>query len=224
MIKDQLLIIGDIAGRYNELMALLELAKERHGEFTTISVGDLVDRGPDSKKVLEHFMTAPDTFCVKGNHEDLMYDHCSDECRYEQKYRWNVWVGNGGKETITSYRDEKGDSVIPVEHITFLKELPVYIRTEGVIVTHAPINPSVPLDKWLGWDTMSEYGPCWNRGRTKRIEGVLQVHGHNAGRKVTMKSDDRGVHTVNVDTSKGEILSGLLWPSMEIVQVKYETT
>ena len=65
-------IIGDIAGRYDELMLLL--AKMPEADLI-VSVGDMVDRGPKSKEVIEFFMTNPKAYAIYGNHESMMYEH-----------------------------------------------------------------------------------------------------------------------------------------------------
>jgi predicted phosphodiesterase len=67
-IKDKFIIIGDIHGCYNEFMQLLEKCGYQDGD-TVISVGDLIDRGPYSRKVLEWFRMN-DGFVVEGNHDN----------------------------------------------------------------------------------------------------------------------------------------------------------
>ena len=68
-------IIGDIAGRFDELMLLLAKMPEAD---KVILVGDMVDRGPKSKEVIEWAMNNPNVIAIKGNHEDMMVDFCED--------------------------------------------------------------------------------------------------------------------------------------------------
>ena len=63
------LIIGDIHGCYDELQALLDLVGPDEDD-DILAVGDLVDRGPDSLRVLEFFRDHPRASSLLGNHED----------------------------------------------------------------------------------------------------------------------------------------------------------
>ena len=230
--KDQILIIGDIAGRYNELQKLLELATKKFGEYSVIGVGDLVDRGSDSDKVVEHFMSMPDTYATRGNHEDMMIDYLKaydlgETPEYNKAYGWGVWLGNGGKATLRSYADTDGDVSVPPKHFDYLNGLPLFIEHEDdhgkIIITHAPIHPVFGLEKLKEMPAIHNFSLCWNRGTCRRIPGIdMQFHGHNAIRNVQFFSDKLGSFAVDVDTSRGEILTGMLWPTMEIVQVPYE--
>ena len=62
-------IISDIAGNYKTLMALLEKMPQ---DEEIISVGDMVDRGPRSKEVIEFFMNNENATAIMGNHEHMM--------------------------------------------------------------------------------------------------------------------------------------------------------
>ncbi len=67
-INDQYIIVGDIHGCYDEFQELLKKCNYQYGN-TVISVGDLIDRGPESRKVLEWFRLN-DGFVVEGNHDN----------------------------------------------------------------------------------------------------------------------------------------------------------
>src|SRR5712671_671774 len=76
---------------------------------TIIALGDYVDRGPQSRQVIEKLMDwgSPDLklVCLKGNHEDIMWQ-C---CRQASKAVW--WMHNGGGATLISYGQNYGDIV-----------------------------------------------------------------------------------------------------------------
>lgn len=227
----QVLIIGDIAGRFNELMSLLKIATEKHEVQSIVAVGDLVDRGPDSNKVVDFFMNTSDTYVVKGNHEDMMVDYIDSvnegvRSKYAEEFGWEVWLGNGGNETLKSYGHD-GVPDVPKGHVDFLANLPLYIEHETdegkILITHAPISSRISFDELKTTDTAEDYSLCWNRESAMRIEGVnMQFHGHNAVKSHVFFNDDLGPYAVNIDTSRGNKLTGILWPSMEVFQVPNE--
>lgn len=86
-------IVGDIAGNYKTLQALL--AKMPPG--VPISVGDMVDRGPASKQVLDFFKASG--MAVLANHEHMMLHEYQGKRTYEP----GIWLLNGGHATMTSF-------------------------------------------------------------------------------------------------------------------------
>lgn len=108
-------VLGDIAGQFETLEALVK--KLPSGEI--MSVGDMVDRGPDSKLVLDFFM---DHKALLGNHEHLMLDafeisenllkHGANKTNYKNilieknissYYQPGLWFQNGGYHTLMSF-------------------------------------------------------------------------------------------------------------------------
>ena len=75
-------VIADLHGRFDLLeMALVCIAKRAEPPATLVTLGDYVDRGPDSRKIIERLMAGlgPDGWrliCLKGNHEDIMWQTC----------------------------------------------------------------------------------------------------------------------------------------------------
>lgn len=94
-------IIPDIAGRFNEFKSIWNSCKSK--DF--ILLGDLIDRGPNSKEVLD-FVMMNNIQCVFANHEHIMIDFYK-ELNYYKKY---VWFYNGGVETLLSFRDKTNES------------------------------------------------------------------------------------------------------------------
>jgi len=88
--NDRHLIIGDQHGRYDILMALLDKANYDPAKDILYSVGDMIDRGPDSVKMVEFFQQER-CYAVKGNHELMMMDT-----------EWSeTWLNNGGLVCLT---------------------------------------------------------------------------------------------------------------------------
>ena len=83
-------IISDIAGNFDALLRLLT----KMPDDEVISLGDMVDRGPDSKAVINWFMS--NGRAVIGNHEHMMLDHCRQTGFYEK----GMWELNGGDATL----------------------------------------------------------------------------------------------------------------------------
>lgn len=200
-------IIGDIAGRYDELIKLL--AKMPEADLV-LSVGDMVDRGKDSKKVIEFFMTHPHAEAIYGNHEDMMVEGI-------KKGNSRDWLYNGGHATLESYKDASGKPVVPPEHIAWLEKRPMYFQTDDLFVSHAPVTSlkNVPKDPY-GRD----YFFVWNRYEPSKPQKKYMIHGHN-GRFRLYKWGDSTEYGMCIDNShKGE-LTGVHWPTKEIFTQKF---
>lgn len=104
-----IIIIGDIHGSYKTLMALI--AKFPPG-IPIVFVGDLVDRGPDSRRVVQ-FIIENGHECVKGNHEQMMINHVDDTTPPEWKGQWSDFERNGGEATLKSYENFPEDLKAP---------------------------------------------------------------------------------------------------------------
>lgn len=210
-------IVGDVAGRFTELMLLL--AKMPAAD-KTILLGDMMDRGDQSKQVIEWAMNNPDVIAIKGNHEDMMIDFWENTKRYEE----GIWVMNGGNTTIRSYdcllypgkpsNEHLIRDYIPKEHIEWLKNLPIFFKdfsdSDGLFVSHAPWNGSFALGNYK-----SEEDALWNRYKPHDHEGVFQIFGHNSSLK------QYGNHAICIDNSSKRVLTGIHWPTKQIFEVDY---
>ena len=131
--------IGDIHGCAAALKA--ELAAIRPCEQDTIvALGDYVDRGPDSRGVIDCLIALVDRCEVVpllGNHELMMLQAMQDE------ETMSFWRTCGGAATIASY----GGSLenLPLEHLVFLRGLRLYHETEGFLFVHANYDPGLSL-------------------------------------------------------------------------------
>lgn len=209
-------IIGDIAGRYDELMLLLNKMPEAD---LVIAVGDLVDRGPKSKQVIEWFMANQDkAIAIYGNHEDMMVNYCKDPDEWQNR---SMWLHNGGKATLKSYENEKGFADVPVEVIEWLEKCPTWWKNDQLLVSHCPILGDMeagdlpdPLDH-------NQHYFIWNRIPPYKRENysLFHVYGHNGEHRE--HSDDMGTYATCIDNSfRGELM-GMSWPSKEIFRQSY---
>ncbi len=203
-----MLILGDIAGQYKTLLALLKQCPNEE----PISVGDMVDRGPDSKSVLDFFMS--NGRAILGNHEAMMLDSFLSG-------DFSNWLkrGNGGTETLLSFdihdypTEEQADLIDP--YLDWLDNLPLFIREPGLIITHAPIPEHIEPSNKLCGEYLDDF--IWNRSPPIERTGEFQVFGHNGRWGLTYFQD----FAVCLDTSAQNILTAMEWPSRKIYQQPY---
>ncbi len=118
---------------------------------TVVTLGDYVDRGPDSRRIIEKLMGGLGhegwrMICLKGNHEDIMWQTCLGivpECDW--------WLTNGGGATLISYGQKTGDqadvTVVPDEHLRWIERLPLIQIDKNRIFVHASVDPDLSLDE-----------------------------------------------------------------------------
>jgi serine/threonine protein phosphatase 1 len=132
------LVIGDIHGKLSLLNQLLEEIAYTAGTDRLIFIGDLVDRGEDSRGVVQRVMdlqqASPDlVVCLRGNHEAMMIDALSSESEEKSE----LWYFNGGVETMQSYTNDQGEVDFPQEHFEFLSSRPTWFEDNHAIYVHA---------------------------------------------------------------------------------------
>lgn len=143
------LAIGDIHGCYTSLTTLLSLVAPV-AEDQIIFLGDYVDRGPDSRGVIELLISdsikAKIVF-LRGNHEVMMLDARADPMDARN------WIGCGGFETVLSYgMKTTGDWVaaVPETHWQFLQKTCPWFETEKNIYVHGGAEPTLDMPKQRG--------------------------------------------------------------------------
>lgn len=209
-------IICDIAGRIETFKSLL--TKLPPGQI--LSVGDMVDRGPGSKQVLDWFM-AGNGLAIKGNHEDMFLDFIHGS----KHYGTDNYLRNGGGATLKSFGPNLGGKTsitydemrgwVPAEYVNFLANLPYSYEAPGLLVTHAPLPAYMePKDAAAGGENV-----MWNRNPPKRHDGILQVFGHNW--QFERYEDANGLYAMCIDSSGDKKLTCLTWPDMTITQVDW---
>ena len=211
--------IGDIHGQIDMLRAAHDrIAADRAREGTPdaplIHLGDLCDRGPDSRGVIQYLMDgmaqgAPWTV-IKGNHDRMFHRFIDDATHHEARLHEGLtWRHQrlGGLTTLASYgvdgderrsaADIAADMVdaIPQAHRDFLVSRPLTYQTDDLFLAHAGVRPGVPLDQqaeedlvWIRHDFLPD----------TRDYGPLVVHGHT----VTDAPEHAG-NRVNLDTGAG---------------------
>jgi serine/threonine protein phosphatase 1 len=152
-VAERTLAIGDIHGCDVAFETLLSRLAPASGD-TVVVLGDLVDRGPGSRQVIER-MLALSRQCqlvmILGNHEEMMLDALS-------RGEWaEDWLRYGGLATVASYGGNPRN--IPAEHLNFLETGVSFLETAREIFVHANLQPDVPLEEqvadWLRWTHLS---------------------------------------------------------------------
>jgi len=207
-----ILAIPDIHGHKTELERVLHLADTLCGrEARIVFLGDLIDRGPDSRGVIqlliEGIADGRDWIVLRGNHDQWFLDFLDDAASATPKARrGSGWLSenNGGIETLYSYGAasavERGDwsavaRAVPQAHKEFLCSLPLWHETDAHIFVHAGIRPGVPLEEQDPHDLMWIRQPFLG---DPRDHGKLIVHGHTP-----IETPTHYGNRVNLDAATG---------------------
>ena len=108
---------------------------------TVIMLGDYVDRGPDSKGVLDYLIglqSRCQLVSLRGNHEIMMLRARDDRSVLTE------WLGCGGDATMDSYQCRTFDG-IPDSHWQFLNSTVAYHKTRTDFFVHANAYPDCDL-------------------------------------------------------------------------------
>lgn len=196
--------IGDIHGRDDLLMTLHATIEEELAavpqprEATVIYLGDYVDRGDESKAVIDRLLNHPvkgaTSIFLKGNHEDAMLRFIAGDKGGER------WLTIGGGATARSYgvalrsgepeptamtlvRKRLAES-IPPSHMSFLRGLKMLHEVGDYLFVHAGIKPGRPIDEQNPQDLL------WIRREflnSRRNHGRIVVHGHSAAGQTVVR-------------------------------------
>ena len=132
-------VLTDIHGE-NELFrkALKEIGLKKTDKL--ILLGDLIDRGNNSKGVLDTIIllldNGFDVTCLIGNHEQMFLD------AFEDLNKLNLWLMNGGDKTLSSFLTSSIEK-IPPKYIKLLKSFKYYHEYELYILVHAAVNMKI---------------------------------------------------------------------------------
>lgn len=226
-----MIILTDIHGNFKTMVALLDKIPEEEKKKGIVVCGDLVDRGPRSKEVVQ-YMIDNNILCVRGNHEDMMVEWVSGGCSLSD--RSSLFLLNGGSQTLNSYRFEEGDlkGEIDLElvkaHAKWMDLLPYYLEFPEVknsdgrylVITHSGVGKV-----WKYKDDPTKTGMfndhvTWNRYIYNDNPEIYNVFGHTPQEEPRLKS-----FYSNIDTGCAYIehpgygkLTALQFPEMIIYQ------
>ena len=205
---ERIYAIGDIHGHRDLLDRLLakiaaHAASAPRARSTLVFLGDYVDRGPDTRGVID-CLTGPMPFVdrtvhLMGNHEHVMLGFIADAEKGAH------WLSFGGVETLASYGIAVGREAVdhralrrqliaalPDRHATFLRNLDTSLRMDGYFFAHAGVRPGVPLASQSPDDLI------WIRQPFLTSDadfGAVVVHGHTPA-----PMPDIRPNRINIDT------------------------
>jgi len=201
--------VGDIHGRRDLLERLMSRIAGHAGDVprknALVFLGDYVDRGPQSKAVIDFLLQLDwpgwEIVTLRGNHDQAVIDFVEDPLTYRG------WRGFGAAETLVSYgvkapifdddrafaaaRDEFVDKC-PPEHMEFLNSLKLSHVAGDYMFVHAGVRPGIALDQQSAEDLM------WIRddflSSNAKLDKVI-VHGHSPSEKPVLRRNRIGVDT-----------------------------
>ena len=148
--------IGDPHACYRELMALynkLLKAGLKPEKDIVVLMGDFMDRGIDSKKVVEQCIEwhkkYPQYIFLRGNHEDIFENWIKGGQKYQEDAQWSCFLYNGGKETLKSYGlSEPIKTGFPKAHLDFLfNETKILFETDNYVFVHGGLIPNSTINE-----------------------------------------------------------------------------
>jgi serine/threonine protein phosphatase 1 len=184
--------VGDVHGRADLLASTFERIDAHQIKTPTVRtlevyLGDYIDRGPDSRGVIDLLLwrkAQGNVATLLGNHEEMMLRALDDPRIFLDWLRW------GGSETLLSYglqpRTNGLDEVqaciqtfreiLPKLHLTFLQSLAPYFQSGDYFFVHAGVRPGIPLDKQVPEDMLWIRDPFLT---STESFGAIVVHGHS---------------------------------------------
>ncbi len=206
----RLYAVGDVHGRddlLGDLLAQIEADSVRRGRARLVIVflGDLVDRGPSSRQVVERLRTyGPDgvrPVFLTGNHEEVLLRILGGETRLIPD-----WLRFGGAECLASYGVDAAElsrlppaqaieavrSAIPKEHVDFLRGFDDTFRAGSYLFVHAGIRPGIPLEQQSKTDLRWIREPFLKDGSE---HGFTVIHGHTIREEVEERANRIGIDT-----------------------------
>ena len=212
MVYRRVYVIGDIHGRSDLLDSVvkgiqrdLDSAGESEKDCLTVTLGDYLDRGPDSRGVLDRLSRNPFPtryIALKGNHEELFEGFLRDTSA------WHHWWQLGGLQTLNSYGIAvtplmmKSDleavavalrAAVPLRHQQFLSSLQPSLELDRYFLCHAGIRPGIPFDQ------QSQNDLLWIREEflsSTMSFGKIVIHGHTPVRQPEILWN-----RINIDTA-----------------------
>lgn len=218
MSNKKYIAIGDIHGCAETMKALLEELQSFY-DRTFVFVGDYIDRGPDSREVVDfllEFREKVDCIFLRGNHEQMMLDALRGGDR-------DLWLMNGGRTTILSY-DSDGQGrrfYLPDDHRRFYEQTRLYYDTEKYFFVHAGVSPHKTIKESLkNENEIQDF--LWIRSHLNAFELPWEktvVFGHTPRPHPTLKPKMIGIDTGCVYNRRGyRKLTAVLLPEEEFVE------
>jgi serine/threonine protein phosphatase 1 len=202
-------LLDRLLGRIGEDMTFSPFESRLPDQVVVIFIGDLIDRGPESRAVIERMvngapaegpLAAARFICLRGNHEDYLMQFLAD---------FSVapgWLRNGGLEAVRSYVGHLPDGFVtdypaiqrllyramPPSHLRFLSRMPVRHVEGDYLFVHAGIRPEVALENQDAYDLMWIREPFLSHDKPFP---KMVVHGHSIVAEPEIRSNRIAIDT-----------------------------
>ncbi len=210
-----IIAIGDIHGCVQSLHALWKKL-EPYIDYTHVFVGDYIDRGPDSKGVVDFLLEVQnerESIFLKGNHELMLLNSLATG-------NSNNWMLNGGQTTLNSY-NVKNIFELPDDHLDFFLNLKVYYETDDYFFVHAGAPAGQTLEESKKDESMEDYF-LLGREHLNAFETPWEktvVFGHTPSAHPIRKQNMIGIDTGCVFKKKGlGKLTAVVLPETKFIQ------
>jgi serine/threonine protein phosphatase 1 len=215
--------IGDVHGQADKLRRLHDAILQRidfeRRAAKIVHVGDYIDRGPDSRGVIDQIMAlerrfdrdpAVEVVSLMGNHEQMLLEAYSGDADDEHS-----WLTQGGFETLESYSEDPVTEargwrrLVPEEHLAWLTRRPLLLHDPGrkLVFVHAGIEPATfpgedeEVYLWTRSDRFFNDDAWPDR---EELKDLLVVHGH------TPKSFEPEIYPRRINIDTGAVFGGPL--------------
>jgi len=218
----RIIAVGDIHGCLHTLQRLLELINLQPSD-QLVFLGDYIDRGNNSKGVIEFLMTLRERyscFFLMGNHERMFLDSLDNGAS-------PLWLQNGGAAMLESYGCKNGFD-IPEKHREFINSCLYHLETENFFFAHGGIDPDMSIADNLHYMKPEDY--CWMRThlRSTYLENnryswkKTLVCGHTPMSRPIMLEKLIAIDTgcVYSDTPDLGMLSSVILPERTVIQTE----
>ena len=216
-------VIGDVHGQYELLM---DLESQLPPDANLIFVGDLIDRGPDSKEIIR-FVRENGCQCVRGNHEEYMINQGqTNNVPWCENIYFYEWLENGGMMTLFSYgiigeyekffNNPDNENHIFFDDTKWLSTLPYYIELDSpkvngrnVVISHSSIG-----NMWYNRHG-SEFKKhvIFNRNIPTDTKNIFNIFGHTVTKEIVVNDFSASIDTGAFSRKK---LSALQIPDLKI--------
>ena len=236
---DQLVVIvSDVHGTFYTLVRLLNQVVAKYPGAQLVLNGDLIDRGPNSRKVVEFAMdnSVPN---VLGNHCDLALAYSAHsrlgyKARCSSYYDRDVWLWNGGEATLDNwprYRTMENDNVpfqdgceVPTGVLDWMQQLPAYLtfpsapvdeRGLKLLCTHNGHGLVANQGDW--------YHALWARDIDFPKDGWFRVFGHSPVKTAQITETFAAIDTGAAYSDRGGgNMTAFIWPTKETIVIPYD--
>lgn len=219
------------------LTRLLNTCAAQYPGARLILLGDLVDRGPHSRQVVEWVMANHIPTCA-GNHEDLLIAYSAHARRgykahCSSYYERDIWLYNGGDITMANWQPDETQwrQGLPKEVLDWMVSLPPYIVVDEVddkgrklLCSHSGYGLDADLDTPDGW-----FRALWGRHEYGDGEfpkdGLYRCYGHTQKRDAVVTDDWAMIDSGAAYVSRGlGTLTAFVWPTKQLITQAYDET